>query len=90
MRLCAQEKYLRLIDAKNLADRVIEAAMKSGNDYDAWRDAFNIFFNDGGVADMVYDCIGSLDYYNPDTSYQEDVLAYYRAFDDLMKVTIPY
>lgn len=43
MRLCAQEKYLRLIDAKNLADRVIGAAIKSGNDYDAWRDAFNIF-----------------------------------------------
>lgn len=43
MRLCAQEKYLHLIDAKSLADRVIEAAMKCGNDYDVWRDAFNIF-----------------------------------------------
>lgn len=90
MRLCTQEKYLHLIYAKSLADRVIEAAMKCGNDDDAWKDAFDIFFKDGGIADKVRDCIGSLDYYIPDTSYQEDVLAYYRAFDDLMKVTMPY
>ena len=35
MRLCAKEKYLRLINAKILADRVIESAMRCGNDYEA-------------------------------------------------------
>jgi hypothetical protein len=90
MRLCLQEKYIKLIDAKNLADRVIEAAWRCGNDYHAWQDAFNVFFEEGGIATVVHDCIGSLDHYDPDTSYQEDVLAYYSALCDTIKVTIPY
>jgi hypothetical protein len=44
-----------------------------------WREKYNLIFSDDISANFT------LDYYDPDTSYKEDVLAFMSALDEYME-----
>lgn len=48
----------------------------------SWETKYSLIFSKH-ISCQVFDLI-SLDYYDPDTSYQEDVMAFMNAFDEAM------
>ena len=51
-----------------------------------WEQKFNIIFSEG-ISKRVFEII-NLDYYNPDTSYEEDVKAFVEALDKWVNTNI--
>ena len=51
----------------------------------SWELKYDMIFNDR-VSGKVFELI-SMDYYDPDTSYQEDVQAFYNALTEYMEKT---
>lgn len=49
----------------------------------SWEDKYDKIFSDK-ISRKVFDLI-SLDYYDPDTSYEEDVSAFMSAFNEYMR-----
>jgi len=56
------------------------------DDFLTWDEKYNLIFSDK-ISRKVFKLI-NLNYYDPDTSYQEDVTAFINAFNDRMKSTI--
>ena len=46
---------------------------------DEWENIYDIIFGDE-VSGVVVDAIPNFDWFNPDTTYKEDVLAFIQAF----------
>lgn len=51
---------------------------------DEWENVYDIIFGDK-VCDVVVDAIPNFDWFDPDTTYKEDVLAFIQAFLDTAK-----
>ena len=47
------------------------------NDLLSWQDKYDIIFNQYG--EVIRDCPITFDYYDPDSGYKDDVLAFYNA-----------
>ena len=52
-----------------------------GNAWKVWRDLYDFVFSNK-IAHKLTERFGILDYYDPDTSYYEDVTAYINAFKE--------
>lgn len=51
---------------------------------DEWGNIYDIIFGDK-VCDVVVDAIPNFDWFDPDTTYKEDVLAFIQAFLEIAK-----
>lgn len=60
------------------------AACAADGDEEAWGSAYDIIF-DGEDYRIVMECVPNFDWYDPDTSYQEDVCAFVWALEELIK-----
>lgn len=70
---------------------VCEQARAQG-DEEAWKLAYAVVFSDQGSGRVraVLDALNiGFDYYDPDTSYEEDVMAYVKALQDLHRQAQP-
>lgn len=83
MRLITKENYDKLNSAYERIMCIYNAACEYSGD-DTWCDAFNAIFG-GGYCQIVHECIPNFSWYDPDTSYQEDISAFVWALEELMK-----
>ena len=60
-------------------NKIYETAQRVVTSDLEWQDKYDMIFSDG-ISSMF-----SLDYYDPDTSYEEDVMAFMNALDEHMK-----
>lgn len=65
-------EYTELVNIKQRIHRIINSELE-------WVDKYDMIFSD--EISMNF----HLDYYDPDTSYEEDVLAWVAAFDEYFK-----
>lgn len=74
---------------KLVVDNSHEAEKNSANNSEkTWELAYDLIFNEKTSRQIfaLFNDLGSrLDYYDPDTTYKEDVLAFTSAFDEKMK-----
>ena len=49
--------------------------------YEIWKKLYDFVFSEE-ISKKIYERFGELDYYDPDTSYYEDVTAYINAFKE--------
>jgi len=66
-----------------LLNELNEMANKIYNSNLNWEQKYDLIFSDS-LSSVVFNQV-YIDYYDPDTSYQEDVTAFVRAFNDKMK-----
>lgn len=83
--------FSAIIMLHNINDRVqhwvdkaqkSEPSMSEEDQYVMWKTMYDMVFSDnisGRAFEMIQDAGLSMDYYDPDTSYQEDVEAFARA-----------
>lgn len=71
-----ENKLTKLQDLLNLTNKIFKSDI-------SWEAKFDLIFSDN-ISRAVFDLI-SLDYYDPDTTYEEDVSAFVHAFRDYVK-----
>ena len=55
---------------------------KKGEDWEeSWKDLYDFIFSED-ISKKIYEAFPDFHYYDPDTTYEEDVLAFIRAFDE--------
>lgn len=79
------QRLQQFVDINQRAHRVIDVALaeypNAGNeDWEPWSDVYDTIFSD----DISKKALGivSFDWYDPDTTYYEDVMAFMSAFDE--------
>ena len=90
MRIISVNQFIELVPIIEGGDRLIDWALSEWDgktdDWDLWRPVYNYIFSDA-VAGKIYEIFGLIDYYHPDTTYQEDVCAYWRAVMEEWRTT---
>lgn len=85
MKLITKEQYNKLLNVYAFAYNIYESALFCGvEDDEAWECAYELIFSDK-CSSIVFEIVGNLDYYDPDTSYFEDTQAFMCAFKELME-----
>ena len=81
-----------LINHTNYLSSIVQVAQLEDN-YACWEVAYNLVFSDDGskrIRQMLNELNLSFDYYDPDTSYKEDVLAYTNALSEFTTTLTPF
>ena len=79
--------YFQLKEIYNYFTLIINNALTNDSEQ-IWQDLYGNVFNSHfskKINTLLKDINNSLEYYDPDTSYKDDVMAFYNAFDNKMK-----
>lgn len=83
MRIILLEDYSKLLPIIDKGDRLINGAYAAydgkTDDWDIWRPVYDAIFSED-VSGKIYDILKGFDPYIPDTTYQEDVCAFWHSF----------
>ena len=85
--VCQLTAYEVLIETVERLNRAFDVAL-TDKSYTAWEQAYAIVFSEHGSS-LVSKCLEAItatpiDYYDPDTSYEDDVTAYMSALNEQM------
>lgn len=90
MRIISVNQFLELAPIIQEGDRMIDRALSvwdgKTDDWDLWRPVYDYIFSDA-VQGKISEILGPIDYYDPDTTYQEDVCAYWQAVMGELRTT---
>jgi hypothetical protein len=76
MELISNENFKKLTKLFYKAEKIVNS------DVISWSEKYDLFFP--GISRKVSSII-CIDYYDPDTSYEDDVLAYFSAFKEIFE-----
>lgn len=71
--------YFILKKLQETIDRAYDKVVESECSEEAWKALYHFVFSDR-VSHKIYEILPSFEWYNPDTTYQEDVCAFINAF----------
>lgn len=82
MKLITKENHERLSGAYERINAIVDAANEAHIE-DLWASAYDAIFG-GGHYRTIMECVPDFEWYDPDSSYEEDVRAFRAALDTLM------
>lgn len=79
MHIVSDNDYLILKKLQEVIDRAYDKVVESECSEEAWEALYNFVFSDG-ISRKICEILPNFVWYDPDTTYQEDVCAFIDAF----------